>query len=223
MNILTGKSTIKIKKKVMGDVVLDQTKSYNDDICFLTSLKSIVAEHGLSDSIKDFINLDEVLATHLNMDSGEESINDITEIINSLENKKSKHHRHDDDDHDGDHDDDDDDDDDGDHDGDDHDDDDGDHDGDDHDDDDPEKCPKEGDPDFDDIKEGRMHELLGIEEGKDINEVFKTGEELAKALVAKSDYVQAMRMLVYAANFSKESTIFQDAVDYLKSHPELKK
>ena len=73
------------------------------------------------------------------------------------------------------------------------------------------------------IKEGRMHKLLEIEEDETIESKYSTGEALAKALLEKVTHADAMKMCNYAANFSKQPTIFKEAVEYLKAHPEEKK
>ena len=218
MNIVSNKSQIKVKKEEPKKEIENNeivTTQLNEDISFLNSLKGLIEEHGISDSIKNFIAMDQSLTDCLNLEDKEETVTTISNIVENFEIEVKKHSKSEkagedgDDDGDGE---------------------DGDDDGDGEDgDDDGEKCPecpecpKKGDPDFDDIKGGKMHKILGIDEGKDIDEVYKSGEELAKALLAKTDYLTAMRMLVFAANFTKGKTIFQDAVDYLKAHPEDKK
>lgn len=68
------------------------------------------------------------------------------------------------------------------------------------------------------IKEGKMHRLLGVPSGEKIEDHYKTGMELAKALVkaVKGDQRKAAGMLAWAANIQKRGDIFDDALSALK-------
>ena len=68
------------------------------------------------------------------------------------------------------------------------------------------------------VKPGKMHKLLGIPAGEKIQDHFKDGLKLAKALVEALDGDQrkAAGMLAWAANIQKEHTIFDSALSALK-------
>lgn len=63
-----------------------------------------------------------------------------------------------------------------------------------------------------------MHKVLGIPAGDKIEDHYKTGMALAKALVKALDGNQkkAAGMLAWAANVRKEGDIFDDALSALK-------
>jgi hypothetical protein len=68
------------------------------------------------------------------------------------------------------------------------------------------------------IREGKMHKVLGIPANEKIEDHYKTGISLAKALVKalKGDQKKAAGMLAWAANIRKEGDIFDKALSALK-------
>lgn len=68
------------------------------------------------------------------------------------------------------------------------------------------------------IRKGKMHQVLGIPSGEKIEDHYKTGLSLAKALVKalKGDQQKAAGMLAWAANIRKEGDIFDNALAALK-------
>jgi hypothetical protein len=70
------------------------------------------------------------------------------------------------------------------------------------------------------VKPGKMHKALGIEQGKDISDVYDSGEKLAKALLNKVGRKEAAGMINYAANISKKKNIFDAAQKYLSDTSE---
>lgn len=68
------------------------------------------------------------------------------------------------------------------------------------------------------IEEDKMHKVLGVPSGDKIEDHYKTGMELAKALVKalKGDQKKAAGMLAWAANIQKRGDIFDDALSSLK-------
>lgn len=68
------------------------------------------------------------------------------------------------------------------------------------------------------IRKGKMHQVLGIPSGEKIEDHYKTGLSLAKALVKalKGDQRKAAGMLAWAANIRKEGDIFDNALAALK-------
>jgi len=65
------------------------------------------------------------------------------------------------------------------------------------------------------VRRGKMHEVLGIPENKDIDDVYKSGESLARALVRKVGRGRAMKMINWAANASGDP-LYKQARAYLK-------
>ena len=68
------------------------------------------------------------------------------------------------------------------------------------------------------IKEGKMHKLLGVPAGEKIEDHYKTGMSLAKALVKAldGDQKKAAGMLAWAANIQKRGDIYDNALSSLK-------
>lgn len=68
------------------------------------------------------------------------------------------------------------------------------------------------------IKPGKMHKLLNIPADEKIEDHYKNGLALAKALVKAlgGDQKKAAGMLAWAANIRKEHQIFDDALSALK-------
>ena len=66
-------------------------------------------------------------------------------------------------------------------------------------------------------KKGKMHQLLGIPDDKEISDVYSSGKSLAQALIkATSDKGKAAHMLAFAANVSSRHDIFDDALSAIK-------
>ncbi len=68
------------------------------------------------------------------------------------------------------------------------------------------------------VKPGKMHKLLNIPSDQKIEDHYKNGLELAKALVKalNGNQQKAAGMLAWAANIRKEHQIFDDALSALK-------
>lgn len=68
------------------------------------------------------------------------------------------------------------------------------------------------------VKPGKMHKLLNIPADQKIEDHYKNGLELAKALVKalNGNQQKAAGMLAWAANIRKEHQIFDDALSALK-------
>lgn len=68
------------------------------------------------------------------------------------------------------------------------------------------------------VKPGKMHKLLNIPADEKIEDYYKNGLVLAKALVKAlgGDQKKAAGMLAWAANIRKEHQIFDDALSALK-------
>ena len=68
------------------------------------------------------------------------------------------------------------------------------------------------------IRKGKMHQVLGIPAEEKIEDHYKTGLSLAKALVKalKGDQQKAAGMLAWAANIRNEGDIFDNALAALK-------
>ncbi len=67
-------------------------------------------------------------------------------------------------------------------------------------------------------KRGKMHDLLNIPDGKQISQVYTSGETLAKALVRalNGDEKKASSMLAFAANVDKTNNVLDSALHYMK-------
>jgi hypothetical protein len=68
------------------------------------------------------------------------------------------------------------------------------------------------------VKPGKMHKLLNIPADEKIQDHFKNGMELAKALVKalNGNQKKAAGMLAWSANIRKEHGIFDEALSALK-------
>lgn len=69
-----------------------------------------------------------------------------------------------------------------------------------------------------DIEKGKMHKILGIDQNKDIEDVYKSGEKLAKDLINKVGREKAVGMINFAANINKENNIYDAAQKWLSSN-----
>lgn len=67
------------------------------------------------------------------------------------------------------------------------------------------------------LKEGKLRKLLGVPNSKNIDDVYKSGKQIAEVLLTKIDYDDAMKMLVFASNMNPENKLFKNAVRALKS------
>lgn len=68
------------------------------------------------------------------------------------------------------------------------------------------------------IKEGKLRKLLGVPNSKNIEDVYKSGKQIASVLMKKVKYEDALRMLVFASNMNPENRLFKSAVRSLKSN-----
>jgi hypothetical protein len=66
------------------------------------------------------------------------------------------------------------------------------------------------------LKKGKMHQLLGIKEDEKVEDHFKSGEILAKALLkaVNGDQKKANGMLAIPANAGGDK-IYKEAMDYI--------
>lgn len=79
-------------------------------------------------------------------------------------------------------------------------------------DDEDEKWAQDADP-----EEGKMHRLLDVPEGENIEDHYSDGQQLADDLVAATgDESEAASMLAFAANVNDERDVFDDALDAIK-------
>jgi len=74
-------------------------------------------------------------------------------------------------------------------------------------------------------KRGKMHDLLNIPDGKQISQVYTSGQALAKALVRalNGDEKKASSMLAFAANVDKTDNVLDSALHYMKKIGDNKK
>jgi hypothetical protein len=66
-------------------------------------------------------------------------------------------------------------------------------------------------------KHGKMHQVLGIPEDKEIKDVYTSGRKLAEDLVAKVGRKEAFSMLAFVANINKEEDIYDVALRAVKN------
>jgi len=66
------------------------------------------------------------------------------------------------------------------------------------------------------VKKGKMHKILNIPEDKDVEDIYKSGEELVKVLVKKVGEKKATEMINFAANINSKKNIFDSAQKALK-------
>jgi len=69
-----------------------------------------------------------------------------------------------------------------------------------------------------DVKKGKMHDLLGVPQDKEIADVYKDPKKLAQDLVKATDGDQkeATGMLAFAANINPANNIFDKALKAMK-------
>ena len=61
------------------------------------------------------------------------------------------------------------------------------------------------------LEKGAMHKALGIPDDKKVSEVYTSGKELAKDLVAKVGKKKAAGMINFAANINPKDNVFDKA------------
>lgn len=68
------------------------------------------------------------------------------------------------------------------------------------------------------VKKGKMHKLLNISDDKDVMDVYKSGEKLAKALMkaTNNNEKKVTGMLAYPANTNPKDNVFDKALRYMK-------
>ena len=66
------------------------------------------------------------------------------------------------------------------------------------------------------VKQGKLRNLLGVPEDKQIEDVYTSGKKLAEDLLKKVDYESAIKMLVFAANMNPEIKVLKSAVNACK-------
>lgn len=67
------------------------------------------------------------------------------------------------------------------------------------------------------VKKGKMHDVLGIPKDKKVSDIYTSGEELAKDLVAKVGKREATGMLAFVANINSEHDIYDIALSHIKN------
>jgi len=73
------------------------------------------------------------------------------------------------------------------------------------------------------VKKGKMHTLLKVPDDKNIEDVYTSGEKLAKDLIKEVGKEKAAGMINFAANINKEKNIYDDAQKYLSDSSNDKK
>ena len=66
------------------------------------------------------------------------------------------------------------------------------------------------------IKEGKLRKILGVPKDKSIEDVFKSGNQIAEILLKKTDYDDAIRMITFAANMNPGNKLFKSAFNAVK-------
>lgn len=62
-----------------------------------------------------------------------------------------------------------------------------------------------------DVDEGGMHDALGIPQDQDINDVYTSGEQLARDLIDAVGREEAAGMINFAANINSEDNLYDRA------------
>lgn len=71
------------------------------------------------------------------------------------------------------------------------------------------------------MKEGRLRKILGVPKNKSIEDVYKSGQQIANRLLSKVDYNSAIKMITFAANMNPDNKLFKSAFNAVKkSKPE---
>lgn len=66
------------------------------------------------------------------------------------------------------------------------------------------------------VKQGKLRKLLNIKDSDNIDDAYTSGSKLARDLLKKVDYEEAIRMLVFAANMNPDIKVLKSAVNACK-------
>lgn len=66
------------------------------------------------------------------------------------------------------------------------------------------------------IKQGKLRKLLNIPDDKQVEDVYTSGNKMAKDLLKHVPYEAAIKMLVFAANMNPDIKVFKSAVNAIK-------
>ena len=66
------------------------------------------------------------------------------------------------------------------------------------------------------VKQGKLRKLLNIKDSDSIDDAYTSGSKLARDLLKKVDYEEAIKMLVFAANMNPEIKVLKSAVNACK-------
>lgn len=66
------------------------------------------------------------------------------------------------------------------------------------------------------VKQGKLRKLLNIKDGNSIDDAYTSGSKLARDLLKKVDYEEAIKMLVFAANMNPDIKVLKSAVNACK-------
>ena len=66
------------------------------------------------------------------------------------------------------------------------------------------------------VKQGKLRKLLNIRDSESIDDAYTSGSKLARDLLKKVDYEEAIKMLVFAANMNPEIKVLKSAVNACK-------
>lgn len=66
------------------------------------------------------------------------------------------------------------------------------------------------------VKQGKLRKLLNIRDSDSIDDAYTSGSKLARDLLKKVDYEEAIKMLVFAANMNPEIKVLKSAVNACK-------
>lgn len=66
------------------------------------------------------------------------------------------------------------------------------------------------------VKQGKLRKLLNIKDSDSIDDAYTSGIKLARDLLKKVDYDEAIKMLVFAANMNPDIKVLKSAVNACK-------
>lgn len=66
------------------------------------------------------------------------------------------------------------------------------------------------------VKQGKLRKLLNIKDSDSIDDAYTSGSKLARDLLKKVDYEEAIKMLVFAANMNPDIKVLKSAVNACK-------
>ena len=66
------------------------------------------------------------------------------------------------------------------------------------------------------VKQGKLRKLLNIKDSDSIDDAYTSGSKLARDLLKKVDYEEAIKMLVFAANMNPNIKVLKSAVNACK-------